>query len=181
MLIKNGQRNIMIRCILTELLQSKVREKCSCQNFFGTLRRNNFETMHQIIVILWPFLIDIQCTIGLSKLIFERASSIFTLSEAALLASDFMACILDATNNWHDHYRFSHWRCNIDSLKCKNNFLIRRSGTDPRTKVFGSRANKVYQREFSSLRAKNERWLENCPNTNDFVEGVWGHIPPEIF
>ena len=30
MLIKNGKRTMMILCILTELLECKVREKCLC-------------------------------------------------------------------------------------------------------------------------------------------------------
>ena len=39
-LIKNGRRTMMIRCILTELLECKVNEKrlcLLCQHFFGNL------------------------------------------------------------------------------------------------------------------------------------------------
>ena len=35
-----GQRTMMIPCILTELLQCKIHEKCLCQYLLGSLRYN---------------------------------------------------------------------------------------------------------------------------------------------
>ena len=77
MLIKNGKRTMMIRWILAELLECKVHEKCLCVltsapywNFdlHNSVRKHSF----------WQFLIGIQSTIGLCKLIFKWDSSIFT-------------------------------------------------------------------------------------------------------
>ena len=84
MLIKNGKRTMMIRCILTELLECKIHEKCLCllmSALFGTLISNNSVRKHQITMIIWQFFISIQCTIGLCKLIFNRASWILTQFE----------------------------------------------------------------------------------------------------
>ena len=36
-----------------------------------------------------------------------------------------MACVSEASRNWQLQCSFSHWRCNIASLKCKNDFLTR--------------------------------------------------------
>ena len=73
---------MVIRCILTELPECKVHEKCSCfltsAPFFGTLSCNNPARIHQITMVLWQFLIGLQYTIGLCKLIFNWASSLFT-------------------------------------------------------------------------------------------------------
>ena len=40
---------MVIRCILTELLQCRVHENYLCQNFFGTWRCDNSARTHQII------------------------------------------------------------------------------------------------------------------------------------
>ena len=78
MLIKNGKRTMMIRSILTELLECKVHEICLSFALFGTLGCNNSVRKHQITMVLCQFLIGIQYAIGLCKLIFNSSSSIFT-------------------------------------------------------------------------------------------------------
>ena len=59
MLTENGKRTMMIRCILTELLECKVHEKCLCllmsALFSGTLSYNNSVRKHQI----WWFFANI--------------------------------------------------------------------------------------------------------------------------
>ena len=80
MLIKNCKRTMMIRCILTELLECKVHEKCLCLLMSALLRTwscNNLVRNHQITMVFWQYLISIQCTTGLCDLIFHSDSSIF--------------------------------------------------------------------------------------------------------
>ena len=55
MLIKNGTRTMMIRCVLAELLECKFHENAYvslCQHFFGTLCCNSFVIKHQITMVL---------------------------------------------------------------------------------------------------------------------------------
>ena len=84
MLIKAGKRTMMIRCILKELLRCKVHEKCLCllmSALFWIFGCNNSVRKHQVTMVPWQFLIGVQCTIGLCKLIFNWAFSIFTWFE----------------------------------------------------------------------------------------------------
>ena len=125
----------MIWCILTELLECKVHEKRLClliSALFRTLSCNNSVRKHQITMVLWQFLIGIQCTVRLCKLILNWASSIFIkiwtiwfYTVWTLLASDLMPYVSKATKNWHVQHWFSHCRCNVASFKCKNNFPLR--------------------------------------------------------
>ena len=78
MLIKNGKKTTMIQCILKELLECKVHEKCLCllmSAFFLTLSCINSVRKHQITMVLCQYLIGIQCTISLcnrsSKKVFD--------------------------------------------------------------------------------------------------------------
>ena len=84
MLIKNCKITMMIRCILTELLDCKFHEECLCllmSTLFRTSSCNNLVRKHQITMVLWQYLISIQCTIGLYDLIFYSDSLIFTWYE----------------------------------------------------------------------------------------------------
>ena len=78
-----GIVSMMIRRILTELLECKVDEiknvyVSSCQHFFGTLSSINSVKDLQITMVLWEFLISLQYIIGRCKLTVNWASSIFT-------------------------------------------------------------------------------------------------------
>ena len=116
-----------------------------CQHFFETLSCNNSVRKHQITMVLWQYLISVQCTIGLCDLIFNSDSSIFTWCEPhGLTWSEtswphyLMAYISKATRNWHVQHWFSYCRRNVASFKCKNNFLTRGCNRYSK-KVFSSR------------------------------------------
>ena len=79
--LKHDQGRMMIWCIVTELLHLKLPTKCWHKHFLSALLFNNSVRMYRIRILLQPFSISIQCTIGLCKLIFNWASSIFTLFE----------------------------------------------------------------------------------------------------
>ena len=52
---QNGKRTMMIRCILTELLECKVHGNAYvslCQHIFGTLSGSNSVGKHQITMVL---------------------------------------------------------------------------------------------------------------------------------
>ena len=85
MSIKNCQRTMLIWCFLTKLLQLKSSKKSADirrhKHFSWILHSNNSVRMHRIIMVLLPFFISIQWTIGLCQLIFNWAPLIFTQFE----------------------------------------------------------------------------------------------------
>ena len=81
MLIKNGKELWWSDASLQSYWNVKFMKNTYvslCQHFFVTLSCNNSVRKYQITMVLWQFLIGIQCTIVLCKLIFHWASSIFT-------------------------------------------------------------------------------------------------------
>ena len=99
---------------------------------FETVSCNNSARTQQIAmrVLTW-FLISIQCTIGLFKLIFNLAPSIYTWFKPHgshglnPLGLRLMPDISEATRNWHVQHWFYHCKCNMASFECKNYFLTR--------------------------------------------------------
>ena len=67
MLIKNGQRTVIIWCVLTELLHLKVKKVLILPFFMNFTLQLNPVRMYQIITVLWPLLIRIQWTIRLTS------------------------------------------------------------------------------------------------------------------
>ena len=144
MLINNGKRTTMIRCILTELLKCKVQEKCLC-------------------LLMWALFLELWVAITLpgsirSPWFFGNFWSAF--NAPSVCVSWFLIELLQflpnldyvvshglnplgliyiskATRNWHIQYWFCHCRRNVASFKCKNNFLTRGCNRSSR-KVFGS-------------------------------------------
>ena len=89
--------------------------------------------MQRIIIALEPFLISNQCIIGLYKLIFNRASSIFRnlnhmvshgLSPVGL-GSDLKDHIMEATRMWQVKHEFSDCRCDTVFITYKDKFLTK--------------------------------------------------------
>ena len=132
MLIKNGERTMIIWLVVTELLHLKIFKRCWHKHFSWTLHCSNSVRMYQIIIVLWPFfdqhsmhcrtmLADFWLNFFNFYLIWAtRIQRIWVIS-----ASDLMAYISEATRNWHTQHLFSDWKCNIASFKRKNNFLTR--------------------------------------------------------
>ena len=70
MLIKNGQRTIIIRCILTELLQCEVDKNADCQHFVC----QDASDHHRSLTIFRQHSINT----GVCELIFNWAFSVVT-------------------------------------------------------------------------------------------------------
>ena len=97
-----------------------------------TLHSTNSVRMHLIILVLLPFLISIQSTIGLCKLIFNWAPLIFTQFEPYGFTWSEPCCvhikaayILEATSTWHIQHEFYDCRCDIVCIWYNDNFLTR--------------------------------------------------------
>ena len=89
MLIKDGKGIMIIRCILTELLECKVHENAYvslCQHFFKHLSCNNS------VYVSWFFIHLLQFLPNLNHMVSHGLN---------LLASDLMAYISKATRNWN--------------------------------------------------------------------------------
>ena len=120
--------------------------------------------MHRIIIVLLPFLISIQWTIALCKLIYNRAPLIFTQFELhgftsswALLCSYLKAYMLEATRTWHIQHEFSDWRCDIVCIWCNDNFLTSGSAKI-KSKQFSEFGSRTITKTSWPLRKFHEGW-----------------------
>ena len=146
MLVEDCQRNMMIWCFLTELLQLKVPKSADIRrhkHFSWILHFSNSVRLHRIIIVLFQFLISIQWTIGLCKLIFNWAPLIFTQFEPHDFTCSEPCCAhikkgysLEASRTWHIQHEFSDSRCDIDCVWHNDNFLTRECSKNQIQAVF---------------------------------------------